>query len=309
MTGRQLSDYATSIGINEKLWAMQNAEPRMNYYRSNTDREMPNEYMDLIEKYLLVVPYITQYESGSTKLLQPTLWHSDLHLNNVYVDLSAETITSIIDWQNTIVAPLILQAKVPRMVQHVSPLPLGWVMPEKPEDYDNLPEKDKLRADKLYESALCHKYYEVLTAKKNPQHYAAISHNVTWKSPYIQPIRSISGAWSSREVFGLRSSLLAVVNHWPELQSRDHCPISFSEEDRKLHDEEMENRNYIERLMEEFQVAGILPLDGIIDPEDYEIVQKINQMQKEKLMSLAENEEQRGWMDKIWPYQDRPKEA
>lgn len=86
-------------------------------------------------------------------------------------------------------------------------------------------------------------------------------------------------------------------------------PISFSEEYRKLHGEEMENHDYIERLMEEFQDAGILPLDGIVDPEDYEIVQKINQMQKGKLMSLAENEEQRVWMDKIWPYQDRPEEA
>ncbi|KAE8352381.1 kinase-like domain-containing protein [Aspergillus coremiiformis] len=306
---RQLSDYATSIGINEKRWAVQNAQPRMNYYRSNVGREMPYEYMDLIEKYLLVVPYITQHESESTELLQPTLWHSDLHLNNVYVDLHTETITTIIDWQNTTVAPLILQAKVPRMVQHVSPLPLGWVMPEKPKDYDALPEKDKLKADRLYESALCHKYYEVLTAKTNPQHYAAISHNDTWKSPLIQPIRSISGAWSSREVFGLRSSLMAVAEHWPELQSAAHCPISFTEEERKLHNEEMENRDYIERLMEEFQDAGILPLDGIVDAEDYEIVQKTNHTQKKIFMSLAENEEERVWMDKIWPYQDRPEEA
>lgn len=283
----------------------------MNYYRSNTDREMPNEYMDLIEKYLLVVPYLTQHhESDSTELLQPTLWHSDLHLNNVYVDLSAETITDIIDWQNATVRPLLLQARVPRMVQHTTPLPLGWVMPEKPDDYETLPEQDKLKADKLYESALCHKYYEVLTAKRNPRHYAAISHNDTWKPPLIQPMKSITGAWSSREVFGLRSSLMAVVDHWPELlQSAVQCPISFTEKERGLHNEEMENRDYVERLMEEFQDAGILPVDGIVNPEDYEVVQKRNYMQKKKFMSLAENEEQREWMDKIWPYQDRPKEA
>ncbi|GIK05573.1 hypothetical protein Aspvir_009686 [Aspergillus viridinutans] len=306
---RQLSDFATSIGISERVWALQKARPRMNYYRSNTDREMPSEYMDLIEKYLLVVPHLTQCESESADLLQPTLWHSDLHLNNVYVDLNAETITDVIDWQNTAVAPLVLQAKVPRMVQHVSPLPLGWVMPENPEGYDNLPEKDRLRADKLYESALCHKYYEVVTAKRNPRHYAAISHNDTWKSPVVQTIKAITGAWSSREVFRLRSSLMAVADHWLELQSAVDCPISFTEEEKESHDEEMENRDYIEQLMAEFQDAGILPVDGVVDPEDYDILQKTNYMQKEKFMSLAESEEQREWMDKIWPYQDRPEEA
>lgn len=71
----------------------------------------------------------------------------------------------------------------------------------------------------------------------------------------------------------------------------------------------MENRDYIEGLMEEFQDAGILPSDGMVDPEDYEVVQKTNHAQKEKFMSLAEDEEQREWMDKIWPYQDRPSKA
>ena len=71
----------------------------------------------------------------------------------------------------------------------------------------------------------------------------------------------------------------------------------------------MENRDYVEQVMEEFQEAGILPADGVVDPEDYETVQRTNQMQKEKFLSLAEDEEQRAWMDKIWPYQDPPGEA
>jgi len=61
--------------------------------------------------------------------------------------------------------------------------------------------------------------------------------------------------------------------------------------------------------MEAFQDAGILPADGVVDPDDYEIVKKTNYTQKKNFMSLAENEEQREWMDKIWPYQDFPEEA
>ena len=138
------------------------------------------------------------------------------------------------------------------MARHITPLPLRWVVPEKPECYETLSEKDKLTADRLYESALCHKYYEVCTAKKNPRHCAAISHNGTWKSPLILPMKSISGAWSSREVFRLRSSLMDVVDHWAEIQPAADCPISFTREERNLHNEEMENRDYIEGLMEKF---------------------------------------------------------
>ncbi|OKL61386.1 hypothetical protein UA08_03838 [Talaromyces atroroseus] len=113
-------------------------------------------------------------------------------------------------------------------------LPLGWVMPEKPDDYEALTKEDKLKADRLYESALCHKYYEVLTAKRNPQHYAALK------------------------------------------------------KEKESHNEEIENRDYISQLMEEFQDAGILPINGTVDPEDYDIVQSTSRMQKRKFMSLAE---------------------
>ncbi|GES58153.1 phosphotransferase family protein [Aspergillus terreus] len=299
-----ISDYAADIGNNERTWARQHAHPRMNYYRSNTDSEMPSEYVDLIEKYLLVAPHITACDSDSTDLLRPTLWHNDLHLNNIYVDLDTQTITSIIDWQTTEVAPLILQAKIPRMVQHTSPLPLGWVMPEKPDGYETLSEPDRVKADKLYESALCHKYYEVLTAKRNPRHYAAICHNDTWKTPVVEPIRSAAGAWSSREVFGLRASLMAVVDRWPEIQPAVDCPISFTEQERELHSEEMENRDYIETLMEEFRDAGILPVDGVVEPEDYEVLKETSDMQKKEFMSLAEDDEQRNFGARIQPQMD-----
>ncbi|KAL3455148.1 hypothetical protein BJX64DRAFT_282273 [Aspergillus heterothallicus] len=137
----------------------------------------------------------------------------------------------------------------------ITPLPLGWHMPEKPENYHDLPQDAKLKADKLYQSALCHKYYEVVTAKKNPRYYVALLYN------------------------------------------------------NNLHREELENREYVEQLMEQFQEAGILPIDGVADPEDYEILQRTNVIQKSRFLSLAESEEEKMWMDKIWPYQDRPQDT
>ncbi|KAH0551208.1 hypothetical protein GP486_007471 [Trichoglossum hirsutum] len=304
---RGLPDYAKCLGVNERAWAKQFARPRMNYYRSKDTAEMPTEYLDLIEKYLALAPCLSASQANWDDLSKPTLWHHDFHLNNIYVDLSTNTIADIIDWQSVSVAPLLLQARIPRMVRHFQPLPLGWVMPERPADYSQLDEKRKLKVDKNYESALCQKYYEIITAKRNPRHYSAITHNDGWKAPHIEPLKVISGAWSSGEVFRLRSSLMAACEHWQELQTEpNECPITFSKEDKDLHNEETENRGYVEELMEEFQVSGILPADGIVEPEDYETLQTTNLEQKKKFMSLAENESQKAWMNKIWPYQDDP---
>lgn len=305
--GRSLSDYATYLGVNERAWAKQFAQPRMNYYRSNDTAEMPSEYLDLIEKYLVLAPCCSVSQANTDDLIKPTLWHHDFHLNNIYVDLSTNTITDIIDWQSVSVAPLLLQARIPRMVRHFQPLPLGWVLPEKPVDYNQLDDKRKLKVDRDYESALCQKYYEIITAKRNPRHYSAIIHNDGWKVPHVEPLKVISGAWSSREVFRLRASLMAVREHWQELQIEpNECPITFSEEEKEQHREEIENRSYVEELIEEFQVNGILPADGVVEPEDYETLQTNNREQKNRFMSLAENESQKAWMDKIWPYQDDP---
>ncbi|KAF3483542.1 phosphotransferase family protein [Arthroderma uncinatum] len=304
-----LTDYARSIGTNGRAWALQHAQPRINYFRSNTDREMPHEYLDLIDKYLEVVPRLTRHKPEIADLLQPTVWHHDLYLNNIYVDAASDEVTHIIDWQGVKVAPLILQARIPRMVRHSSPVPLGVIMPERPDDYENLPEADKLRADKLYESAICHKLYEVFSIKQNPRHYAAICHNDTWQTPHIKPIKSINEAWSNREVFTIRSSLMGVVDHWSELSPGSPCPISFSEDEKQAHNEEIDNRDYLDQLIEVYQNAGILPADGVVDPEDYDILHESSYLQKEKFLSLAEDDEQREWLNKIWPYQDRPVDA
>ncbi|KAL1856153.1 hypothetical protein Plec18170_004022 [Paecilomyces lecythidis] len=301
----RLSDYATSMGHNEINWAKKYAKSRLDYYRSNTTPETPAEYMGLVTKYLAAAPYVTAAESPNPEIIRPTLWHTDLHLNNIYVDLDWQTIMDIIDWQGATVAPLILQARIPRMVRCVTPLPLGWVMPEKPTDYDTMSEQQKKKEDKSYEDALCYKYYEVQTAKMNPLHYAAITHKYTRSLPCIKLVKSVCGGWSSEGAFRLRSSLLAMVDHWDEINPNNtNCPISFTEEERNLHNEEMENRDYIDQVMENFQEAGLLPADGIVEPQDYETIKKTSVVLKERLLSMADTEEEKTWLDRLWPYQD-----
>lgn len=55
------------------------------------------------------------------------------------------------------IAPLV-QAKIPQFIRHINTLEPGWILPEKPRNYETLDPKGKGKADKLHESALCQKY-------------------------------------------------------------------------------------------------------------------------------------------------------
>lgn len=76
------------------------------------------------------------------------------------------------------------------------------------------------------------------------------------------------------------------VSHWFDTQFTVDCPISFTEQESESHKEGMENRDYIERLMEEFQDAGIIPVDGVVEPEDYEVLKETSDA-KERIHVLG----------------------
>src|SRR5437870_180936 len=74
----------------------------------------PNKYcptralkVGVLRDYLKVA---TQILPNDVNLSKPTLWHSDLHSDNIFVDPSQPTrILNIIDWQAVNVSPLFLQ--------------------------------------------------------------------------------------------------------------------------------------------------------------------------------------------------------
>lgn len=308
--GSNIGSYATDIGKLELDWTLKHAEPRMNYFRYDDRPEHPKEMIDLLEKYLAATPFITACAKDLEYLETPVLSHPDLHLNNIFIDLETSIITSIIDWQGSSISPLMLQANIPRMVRHYESLEPGLVLPERPSDYDDLDAGAKQAADATHESALCQKYYEVRSAKCNPKLYSAIMHNTTLRMPFIEPSQVVLESWKNREAYKLRSSLIRVAESWNELGAdMPPCPITFDEEELKRHDTELENIDYVQSIMEAFQEEGILPADGIVDPEDFEVLKEINAIQKERYLSMADNERDRLIMDQTWPWQDWPEKA
>lgn len=289
---------------------MKNAKPRMKYLRDADEPEQPAEFLDPLEKYQMVTPYISRYTGDPAGLDTPVLSHPDLHLGNLFVDPATNQVTSIIDWQGAAFSPLILQAEIPRMVRHVELLEFGLTMPERPENYDDLDVAEQRAADGLYESALCQKYYEHLLAKNYPQYYDAMLHNLLFKTPLVGHLSDVCGCWDNREVYKLRSSLMRIAKDWSTLESAPaSCPIAFSDEKVRRHNDELENIDCVSSVVNAFQEERILPADGRVDPNDYGYLKAANQEQKKLFLSLSRNTEEIEMMSKTWPWEDWPERS
>lgn len=284
-------------------WVKLHASPRMNYYVSLKDPELPDQALALLLKYLQVAPYLvlSDREAGAN-----VLWHPDLHIDNVFVDPTTCKITSIVDWQNASVAPLFYQSCIPRMFRHDGPVREDWSVPSRPDDFDSLGEEEKRQIDLDLESEIVHKYYEAMVNKHAPHHWAVLKQqrdiqlkrNPTWL---------VTGSWESRNLFFLRHSLIAVAALWDRLRPDEatECPLDFTREELDLYAKEDENMTGIGKMLKLFRDQGVLPVDGMVDSEDYETARVNCQKFKDIFIGLAKDEEERQLFSKLWPYQDR----
>lgn len=154
---------------NEKKFIGAHARPRMNYARSLTEPESPDEMLDLLDLYLRLAPVMVPPQS-SDDTHSPTLWHPDLHLDNVFVDPESKQITRVVDWQSAAVLPLFYQCSVPTMFKHQGPVSGDMtIWPKRPENYHSLEQDEKEMIDDLIGSECLHKYYLAITHNKKPK--------------------------------------------------------------------------------------------------------------------------------------------
>lgn len=211
----------------------------MNYYRSLEDRELPDDALALLAKYEEIAPFLVP-PSNCIAAANNTLWHPDLHLDNVFIDLVSHKITGIIDWQSAVVAPMFYQSGVHRAFRHYKPVREGWVVPEKPENFDTLPPDDQKRIDKDLESETIHKYYELQTMTHVPLHWDVLQQSSVPK--LTKPVWLVTGVWENKDLFFLRHSLIALVAEWNQIFGQDTpCPITFSKAELELHAKEEVN--------------------------------------------------------------------
>lgn len=297
--------FVEAMAKNEISYVERHAEPRMNFYKSSTEPQRPSEAVSLLKRYLKIAKAMipVQEPDKSKDITLSTLWHPDLHLDNIFVDPKSKQITSITDWQWSAVLPLYYQCGIPRAFENPGPTLDGAQLSQLPRDYATLPTDEKTRIDVMRQSEACQKYYELETSLKNPRHWSELQvDNLDLRR---RPTRLASGLWDSEKLFFFREALMDIKEQWTELSpDSGQCPISFSEEERAQHAYEEENQQGIRGILNLFKDRWSLSTDGMVDPADFAQTKAAIDDYRKVFLESAEDEDEKVLFSKLWPYQD-----
>ncbi|OGM48928.1 hypothetical protein ABOM_003118 [Aspergillus bombycis] len=159
------------------------------------------------------------------------------------------------------------------MFRYSGPVREGWVVPERPENFDTLSKEKRRMIDKNLESETIYKYYKAQVYKRAPSHWSVLH------------------------------DLLIPILRKPVWLDQLPCPIEFTDEEHELYSKEEDNIDGVGRMLALFRDQGVLPVDGMVDPEDYETAMENSRRFKDIFIGLAKDEAERELYKRLWPYQ------
>ncbi|KZF23034.1 phosphotransferase family protein [Xylona heveae TC161] len=242
-------DYVTSPARRELQWIKHYAVPKTpdDPLITSVTQNSPDSHLSLLQKYLEAAPFLLPDDPA---IVAPHIWHTDLHSANIFVDQGH--ICSVIDWQGTWAAPLILCARHARLVDYQ-----GEIILKAPANFNDLEPDEKNKIRRQMSSSIILYLYEKQIAKEAPLLNKALrfSHGRT----RCDPIHFVGDTWDD-DIFPLRESLIRVERYWDELGFDFPCPIHFTEDEVCAHAKDGEGWNDVQDFWS--SVAGIVSRDG-----------------------------------------------
>jgi hypothetical protein len=97
---------------------------------------------------------------------------------------------------------------------------------------------------------------------------------------------------------------MELIVDWEELFPGVACPIEFSSEEVELQAKEQENISGVGRMLTLFRDQAVLPVDGMVDPKDFEVARENCSKFKEIFVRLGKDDNERELFRNLWPYQE-----
>jgi phosphotransferase family enzyme len=168
--------------------------------------------------------------ASSAKLLgktQPILWHTDLHMGNIFVsENDPGVVTGIIDWQNTPVSPSFLQVRWPVFLTPPEGYQVGHVMPGLPSGFENMDDEEKEAALHDKAKATWTKAYEVASFLNNRKSWQGMQ-----VTPELKEIFRRCGETWDEGVLPLREILIEMFLNQGDLGiPSGSLPLYFTDE-------------------------------------------------------------------------------
>lgn len=200
LQGKHPKDFAVSIAHRELEWIKRFAVPKAqdDPLMTSATQNSPSSHISLLHRYLEVAPYLLP--SDPADVVASHLWHTDLHSANIFVDNGH--ISSVIDWQGTWAAPLILQARHPRLVDYN-----GDILLKAPANFKDLESDEKKRIREQMSKSIILYLYEKQIAKEVPLLDKVVRYN--HGRTICDPIQFVGDTWDD-DILPLRESLIRI---------------------------------------------------------------------------------------------------
>ncbi|PYH58589.1 aminoglycoside phosphotransferase family protein [Aspergillus niger CBS 101883] len=275
-------DCFTSAARRETACILQHAKPRprSTFLLPTTSDIEPSEYTSLLSKFLKLAPSLVPTNPDHTS---PILRHPDLNLNNILLAPNSAKITSIIDWQDSIIFPLFMQAGYPAFCEHDSSKTQSLQILSLPDNFPNMSSEEQMEAKAEFRSEEANLYYTAATGLYNDIHWS------TLKIPYLgmrHYLYQQTGYPWDGDVINLRAALVGITT--------SHRRTAMEESNEWNESEELLTiiRNDL----------GIDP-EGGTEPENFEWASRRNLEYRLEMLRQAE-EDERDICWRNWPFKD-----
>jgi hypothetical protein len=305
--GNTLETYLSAIGDRERTCIKRIARlPKSPIMLCGPGTYQPTREKKLkaLQYYSSLIRYLLPTDES---ILTPSLWHSDLHTGNIFVNPNNYTeVVGIIDWQATELAPLFSQIRQPYFLDHDGPTVRGLERPRRPDNFAELDPADQEEANALYvKRSLCSAYRYLLN-QKYPRLYRALSFQETPNFGLLLVPRNML-------VDGEATFLAQVVDlqkTWDELPGMlaaggPPFPFCFSDAEKAQIESDVEGTLRGMQTMNAVQetLGDLFPELGAVRPERYdETKDALQQVKPQVIDEFAKTEQEKEAWEKAWPF-------
>lgn len=239
----------------------------------------------------------------------PSLWHNDLHEENIFVDRQNPTkIIGIIDWQSVDLLPLFDHTLDPAFIQYSGSKPKSLEAPQL-EDTSGMSNEDRARAIKDYFDKALFVASRKITSKKMPAAYRGIEYQRTEAFDLLTIARRIFEFGEAH----FHAMTVELRDAWPTLplikESTSPRPFPLTFDDASLAgiQDDCEKAMHGMQIMNDFRtrLGPLWPDKDAVSHIVYrDAKEALRELKDEIINEFAKSESDKSELEKHWPFDD-----
>jgi hypothetical protein len=259
-----------------------------------------------IESYLRIYDALI---SNDPVITASSLWHNDLHEENIFVDPNSPTkIVGIIDWQSSDLLPLFDHNPDPAFIQYSGRKP-DTLDPPVLGDTSTMSEEERARATSEYYDKALFIASRKISSKKTPAIYRTIEYQQTEAFDLLTIARRIF-EFGEAHFHALTVELRDAWSRLPLIEeSTSPMPFPIDFDEARLAEIEDDGEKAIRgmQIMDDFKarLGPLWPDKDAVSHEQYDEARAaLRKLKGEVIEEFAKSKSDKLEFEKLWPFDD-----